>query len=464
MKKIFLIVCFTIVSVDASRAMDPIVNVSHLDHLIETIVMDGDSVAVVHIYANYPTYAWVDAKESGPEGIACVDDAARAAVVLLRHYELSNDAESLRKARLLLRFVMKMQADDGQFYNFIFADHSINRTGTTSFKSFGWWASRAVWSLSSAYRLLKTSDPAFAERCRRSVERTFPSIDSVLARYGKSTKKDGYRLPEWLLYKSGADVSSELVLGLVEYARANNSARVRTYIRKFSKGLVLMQDGDVSTYPYGVHRSWETQWHAWGNGQTQALASSGPLLKRPAFVRSAEREAEGFFTRLLIHGWMKEMDVATPGKTIAYEQIAYGVRPMAVGLLRLYDATKNERYLKMAGLSASWLFGNNTLRQTMYDTATGRCFDGITNASTLNRNSGAESTIEALYTITELERYPAARQYLSYVRTDAFTRGTREAGVFTDEKGNAVVLVIDTAKKAVTLLEGDAAARFIGSK
>ncbi len=464
MKKIAFIACFIIASVSASRAGSPVVNFSHLDHLTETIVMDGDSVAIVHIYANHPTYAWVDAKESGPEGIACVDDAARAAVVLLRHYEFSNDAESLRKAKLLLGFVMKMQADDGQFYNFIFADHSINRTGKTSFKSFGWWAGRAVWSLSAAYRILKTGDPAFAEQCRRSVERTFPSIDSVLVHYGRSTKKDGYRLPEWLLYKSGADVTSELVLGLVEYARAGSSPRVRTYIRKFSEGLAAMQDGDVSAYPYGVHRSWETQWHAWGNGQTQALTSAGTLLKQPKFVRSAEREADGFYSRLLIHGWMKEMDVAVRGKTTAYEQIAYGIRPMAVGLLRLYDATKNERYLKMAGLAASWLFGNNSLRQTMYDTATGRCFDGITNAATLNRNSGAESTVEALYTVTELERYPSAKPFLYYVRTDAFTSGTREAGVFTDEKGNMAVLVIDTATKAVALLEGDAAARFIRRK
>ena len=43
-----------------------IVNFGHLRHLTEGITLAGESVSIVHIYANYPDYAWVDAKESGP--------------------------------------------------------------------------------------------------------------------------------------------------------------------------------------------------------------------------------------------------------------------------------------------------------------------------------------------------------------------------------------------------------------
>ena len=75
----------------AREDFPPIVNFGHLDHLTEKISFQGDSVNIVHIYSNYPDYAWVGAAESGPEGIACVDDAARAAVVSLRHYELTKD-------------------------------------------------------------------------------------------------------------------------------------------------------------------------------------------------------------------------------------------------------------------------------------------------------------------------------------------------------------------------------------
>jgi len=93
--------------------------------------------------------------------------------------------------------------------------------------------------------------------------------------------------------------------------------------------------------------------------------------------------------------------VAGPAAWSEYEQIAYGVRPMAVGLLRLFEATGDRDYLLMAGLAASWLAGNNPAGQAMYDPATGRCYDGIRDSLTLNLNSGAESTIEALYTLLE---------------------------------------------------------------
>ena len=62
------------------RTQESLVNFRHLQHLTERIAFGGDSVDIVHIYANAPAYAWVDARESGPEGIACVDDAARAVV------------------------------------------------------------------------------------------------------------------------------------------------------------------------------------------------------------------------------------------------------------------------------------------------------------------------------------------------------------------------------------------------
>src|SRR6266849_9151998 len=102
-----------------------LVNFAHLRHLTERIEFFGDTVSIVHVYANYPTYEWVDAKESGPEGIACVDDAARAAVVYLRDYEINHHHRSREDAVSLLKFIMKMETGDGMFYNFIFADRSI---------------------------------------------------------------------------------------------------------------------------------------------------------------------------------------------------------------------------------------------------------------------------------------------------------------------------------------------------
>ena len=132
---------------DGSSAKNPgefkWVNLAHLNHLYESITIDGREMAIIHIYADYPDYAWVDA---AGEGIACVDDAARAVVVYLRHFELSGDISSLERAKKLLEFCRYMQANDGLFYNFIFADPKINKDGKTSYKSFGCWTARSVWA------------------------------------------------------------------------------------------------------------------------------------------------------------------------------------------------------------------------------------------------------------------------------------------------------------------------------
>jgi len=218
--------------------------------------------------------------------------------------------------------------------------------------------------------------------------------------------------------------------------------------------LVAMQDGNASTYPYGLHRSWETMWHMWGNGQTQALAIAGMLLKDSAMIRSGEREAKDFYSRLLIQGYMKELNVAHPDSNFNREQIAYGIRPIAVGLLRLYDATQNESYLKMAGLAASWLFGNNIAHQQLYDAQSGICFDGIMDSLTFNRNSGAESTIEALHTLVEIDQYPVAKKYLAYKKISETSNEHSIMGLFRNETGDELTLALDETTGTLTARDG----------
>ena len=444
-------------SIVLAQERSSFVNFNHLDHLTERIQFYGDTVSIVHIYSNYPDYHWVDAKESGPEGIACVDDAARAAIVHLRHYELTKNESSLTKAKSLLKFVIKMQTDDGDSYNFIFADHTINRAGKTSFKSFGWWAARGMWSMSLGYRIFKEIDPRFADLLKNRIALSIPHVAMLMKKYGEMKTVGQLHIPQWLLYDSGADITSELLLGLTEYYRATSDEHVRMLIAKLSDGLIVMQNGNATTFPYGLHRSWETMWHMWGNGQTQALAYAGKIFNDTAMIRSAEIEAQYFYSRLLIQGFLKELDVANPEVKSEYEQIAYGIRPLTLGLLRLYDATGNEIYQKMAGLAASWLFGNNVMHQVIYDEASGRCYDGISDSSRVNRNSGAESTIEALYTLLEIEQYPLAKKYLWYKKTGGSSRQQLIEGMFRNKAGVELTLSLDLTTGILTSHEGKSA-------
>jgi hypothetical protein len=449
MKKSILILLLAVATAFSQPQENSLINFAHLRHLTQEIVLNGERVSIVHVYANYPGYEWVEATDSGEEGMACVDDAARAAVVYLRSYELRQDTAALASARSLLRFVMAMQANDGEFFNFVRRDCSINRDGKTSSKSFGWWAGRGVWAMSLGYRLLRDVDAEFAGDLKRHIQRSLPHVEPLIARYGQVRRIARFQLPEWLLYESAADATSELMLGLIEFYRATGDEQVKSYIQKLANGLMMMQEGNSRTFPYGAHRSWETMWHSWGNSQSNVLAYGGSALRDKKMIASAEREANGFYFRLLFDGMLKEWNFAEPQNKSVYEQIAYGIRPMTLALLRLYDATGSDIYLKMAGLAASWLFGNNVLHQSMYDSTTGRCFDGISDSTRVNLNSGAESTIEALYTLLEIEQYPLAKKYLNYQKKTS--RSTKEtlSATFQNDAGDTLVLSLDLKRGTV---------------
>jgi len=438
----------------------PAVNFAHLEHLMERIRLGSDSVTIVHIYANYPDYHWVSAAESGPEGVACVDDAARAALLFMRDWEVRGDRASLARARGLLAFVGAMQAPDGEMYNFILSDHSINRDGKTSFKSFGWWAVRGLAAMAKGAVVFGRKDPAYARALIERVRRMLPHVDSLMAGYGECTTVRGFRVPRWLLYGSGADVTSELVLGLLDYRKATRDTSRDTAVRRLAEGIEIMQDGDSLHPPYGLHRSWETVWHMWGNAQTEALAAAGVLLHDRRALASAEREALGWYARLLMDGFLKELDVAGASPPAEFEQIAYGVRPMALGLLNLYEATHRKEYLVMAGLAASWLTGNNAARRPMYDPATGRCLDGIRDSVTLNMNSGAESTIEALATLLEVRRYPGAAAYLGCTRIASGSLDGVAYALFRSRAGAEATLTRDGATGRFTVFTGERSRAF----
>lgn len=387
----------------------PAVNTAHLEHLSEDVVHEGDTLRLVHIYADAPSYDWV---ADDDEGAVCVDDVARAAVVYLRLYEQTGDEHARRTAKKLLAFVQYMQTESGLFYNFVWDNTlRINTEHENSVADeFGWWAARAVWALGEGARVLKESDPALSRQYAEAIRRTYPHLDAHLARYGETVEANGFTFPAWLLYESASDATSELLLGLVALQRAYPDGALQQRISRFAEGIEAMRFGDMNTFPYGGFASYPGGWHGWGNSQTMALASAGR-------TDVARLEADQFYSLLLTEGWLHSLDYATR-QARHFEQIAYAARAMTVGLVRLYEQTGEERYAAMAGLSASWFTGNNAAGAVMYDAATGRGYDGINDVTTVNRNSGAESTIEALMTMLEVGHHDAITAWMD-VRADA---------------------------------------------
>ncbi|GIV60508.1 MAG: hypothetical protein KatS3mg043_1597 [Rhodothermaceae bacterium] len=240
------------------------------------------TLALVHIYAEAPTYAWV---ADDDEGASALDDVARAAVVYLRHLRVHRRRPRPGTGRAApALFVLYMQREDGLFYNFVWdntlrinTEHPNSRAD-----AFAFWAARAVWALGTGARVLAGVNPALAEACAAAIRRTYPHLDALLARYGQTFARDGLTYPRWLVHETAADATSELLLGLTSLQRTAPDPALQQRIDRFAEGLARMQYGSMNRFPWAAHASFLGEWHGWGNSQTQALAETGRLERRPA--------------------------------------------------------------------------------------------------------------------------------------------------------------------------------------
>ena len=130
-------------------------------------------------------------------------------------------------------------------------------------------------------------------------------------------------------------------------------------------------------------------------------------------------EIDNFYPSQLQNGFKNSFELTKNAGIVqvlndkSFDQIAYGIEPMVFAAAEAYKITGNDKYADMAGHLAAWLLGANPANTKMYETATGRCYDGISSASSVNHNSGAESTIEALLTMEKVEIHPAIKAALN---------------------------------------------------
>ena len=391
-----------------------LVNTSHLDYLYTPLTFTtGAGAAGIYIYAEAPDYHLVSA---AGEGFTCVDDVARAAQVYIRSNKFSLDTTIQNKAFNLIRFTLEMQSANGYFYNFLFTNNTINTNGATSINDANWWSWRALYTLSEAGPVVRTKDIQLANKIDAAISKLIAKIKTDLVNIPQTTKiVSGITVPEWLPAGSGTDQAAIIILGLIPYCVANNDAVLNSYIKKLADGIVLMQQGDASHFPYSCILSWENTWHAYACDQAYALIKAGIFLNSPSYTSKGIAFVDNFLPWLLQNGMKSSFVVNKNGSDIilssekSYEQIAYGIRPMVSAAAETYRLKNDEKYADIAGHLAAWFSGANDANKIMYSVTTGRCFDGIQSSSAINLNSGAESTIEALLTMEIVENSPAIK-------------------------------------------------------
>ncbi len=409
-KNTALIVCTPIVMfctlgcVSSGESERPVVsmdsiNFAHLEHLQQVIEVNGRECRIVYIYSKTPDYRLVGDED---EGIACVDDVARAARLYLKQYSRISEPALLDRAESMLNFVLAMQAEDGEFYNFIRHDGSINAEHRNSRKDYGWWMARGFRALAEGMRVFNVEDRLFNSTLSEAAERSIGRI-----------RRDRLSLAE--PHAIGSDVAAEFVLGLLAYREATGDANVEPLIESYCDQIVAMSRNPDEHLPYLVHRSWRNHWHAWGHSQVEALVRAGRVFGREDWTASGRMEADGFDRWRIAGGGPVAIEFldGQPPKTRDYPQIAYNISSLVSSQVAMYEFTRDAAYANLAGIAASWLAGNNEAGSRMYDPLTGRCFDGIDSPEEVNRNSGAESTIEALLALTMIADLPDARRAYS---------------------------------------------------
>jgi len=399
--------CATTAKKSLQKDTDLAINLNHFQHLYKEVELDGKKAAIVHIYSEYPDYHYAIEPS---EGFSCVDDVARA-IIMLSAYHKTDTAtkETLQQLKKMLEFVLFMQNKNGYFNNFIWNDLSINTTYKTSVAELNWWSLRALWALETAYPIVE-KDKMLASRIHRATERLIKNIQRDLpVNDGKMDTSEGMDNPTWLPQKYAGDQAAILLLGLLANYQRTHEESLKEEIHALAEGIMLMQRGSVEAYPYGAFMSWENLWHAWGNNQAYALLKTGQFFNNQTYIDSALKEIDHFYPYLLKNGfaeafWIKQENGQYQEiKRNEFPQIAYGIRPMVWATLEAWKITKKGKYDNLAKELSAWLLGQNIAKTRMYDASTGRCHDGIISTTAVNKNAGAESTIECLLTLIKIQ-------------------------------------------------------------
>jgi hypothetical protein len=419
-----LILCLLVTNCTKTNSnnISTLINTSHLDNLYEEIKISGNSAGIVHIYSEYPDYRWVGDDD---EGIACVDDAARALVFYLKQYQVQKNIEYLNKVKGIIEFLLLMQSENGYFYNFIFEDYSINKTHENSVPEAKWWSWRAIWALSESYKFYSDYDAEYAKKLWPPFEKGINSLRSSLTNTNQIQIIEGFETPTWLPFETASDQAALQILCLTNYYNKTKDIEVLKSINHLGDGILIMQANEGSNFPGGTLLSWKNIWHGWGNLQSYALLKSYNIMSDPKVAEGALNEINSFYRYLIKEKYLSEIifkkveDETIISDSNQFPQIAYIIRPMVFACLEAFEITNDSSYAELAGNIACWLLGDNISNIPMYNPTTGMVYDGIVSPEKTNLNSGAESTIEGLLTIQAIENNSIARKIVyDYFRSN----------------------------------------------
>lgn len=311
----------------------------------------GPRALALAVYAGSPGQQF-GARESGVEGVACVDDAARACVLLYRLWIATRNDALRAWADGLLDFVLWMHAGDGRWHNFIYDWQGTRNTdGPTSAAGINFWQARATCALAKVDLLLGLG-------CSQEI------LASALSAAAAASPP--------------SDVRAIHALGALAILQRAPDPRLSLRLAAWCDELVSCQSGGMlmnSPDERGIP-------HLWGHVQEAVLADASVVLGRKDLRDLAVSSAEAVFIEIIDSGF----DLP--------HVHSYDVQSAVFVMDRLAAVTGQPRYAALARKARAWFDGRNPAGAAAFDRATGRVADGLDDGH-LNARSGAEANITA---------------------------------------------------------------------
>ena len=322
-----------------------------LARLTHPVPAAGPEALAVAVYAG-ANDAPRTARESGFEGVACIDDAARLLDVLCDVWTRSRKPWAERWARGLLEFCLWMQQPDGRWINFVYDwEGTRNEIGITSAIGESFWHARALVGVSHAW--LTFAD----ERAREAV---LAGLDHAISK------------------PAPPDVRALHILTARRLIADAGMKGLRTAMREWTHELAETRDDGV--LKNAVDEVGPP--HLWAHIQEGVLAWSSELLGDPSLLEVAARSAEELVVPAVRSSF--DADSTTP----------YDVASCIYSLDRLHEATGGGHWTELAADARAWFDGRNAAAAPVYDRRRGRVADGI-DEGRVSENSGAEANIVA---------------------------------------------------------------------
>lgn len=291
-----------------------------------------------------------------------LDDNARALIVSLHMGNNSSDAYT----KLYLDYLEKSQLPDKTWSNFMLDSRYSSRFDSED--SIG----RALMACSAATRSPQPEIHRKASKILINNIATARSFSSPRAVANTLIALCKAQTPELDKYRSElVDKLSGYLLGLYAQTKSSNWRWFENYLTYCNASL---PQSLFCVYSY--------------NGNQRCLETAYDSL---SFLNDM-LFSKGYLNVIGNNGWSFKN-----GPTACFDQQPVDAASIAFACWEAYNALGRKEYLDLVTLAYQWFHGNNINKLSLYDPASGGCYDAITKEG-VNLNQGAESTLSLIFT------------------------------------------------------------------